>query len=186
MVRTPAQNTNYGWPSDREALRQVEEFNGSLSRTPRPGPDLRSAHAAHGRNVGRALPGTRARDLRKTDRCNGVPGFARMAQLQGIVILEARISPQGTAENISVVSGKWPLANPAKETLSKWRFAGCTSTGRRCTTKFIFSFVLSGTCTPGSDCPTEFEVDLPNKVLVKCEVFDSLISATERPMPTTS
>lgn len=114
------------------------------------------------------------------------PGFARMAQLQGIVILEARISPQGTAENISVVSGKWPLANPAKETLSKWRFAGCTSTGRRCTTKFIFSFVLSGTCTPGSDCPTEFEVDLPNKVLVKCEVFDSLISATERPMPTTS
>jgi hypothetical protein len=74
------------------------------------------------------------------------------------------------------VSGPEPLAGPAKETLSRWRFTGCPSSAGGCESRFVFTFVLSGSCNPGSRCPTEFQVDLPDKVLVKSMLFDSLIT----------
>jgi len=102
------------------------------------------------------------------------PWFARMGGIQGTVELAATISQEGTVIGISVVSGPEPLATPAKDSLSKWRFTACTSPSAECKTKLVFLFVLAGTCKI-SHCPTEFEVDLPDKVRVKSKIFDSPI-----------
>ncbi len=103
------------------------------------------------------------------------PPFARMAVLQGKVELAATVSFDGTVKSIRVLSGPEPLASPAKETLSKWLFTGCRSQASECELRFVFTFVLSGSCTPGARCPTEFQVDLPNEVRVKSETYDSVI-----------
>lgn len=104
------------------------------------------------------------------------PPFARMAVLQGKVELAAAISPDGTVKSIRVLSGPGPLASPAKETLSKWLFLGCGSQASECEVRFVFTFVLSGACTPGARCPTEFQVDLPDKVLVKAAAYNAVIN----------
>jgi len=104
------------------------------------------------------------------------PPFARMAVLQGKVELAAAISPDGTVKSIRVLSGPGPLASPAKETLSEWLFLGCGSQASECEVRFVFTFVLSGACTPGARCPTEFQVDLPDKVLVKAAAYNAVIN----------
>lgn len=101
------------------------------------------------------------------------PWFARMAVLQGTVELMATISRAGEVERIRVVSGAEPLATPAKETLSKWRFTACDSQTSECEARFVFLFVLDGSCSVSSHCPTDFAVDLPDKITVKSRVFDS-------------
>jgi hypothetical protein len=95
------------------------------------------------------------------------PWFARMAALQGNVRLVARIMSDGTVGAIDVSSGPEPLATPAKNALNKWRFSPCPSQARGCQIEVLFSFILSGTCAVGSQCPTEFQVDLPDRVQVK-------------------
>jgi len=97
--------------------------------------------------------------------------FGRMAHIQGSVDLVATISREGAVTGVRAVSGPPLLAEPAKETLSKWQFTGCVAAGG-CEARFVFSFALSGTCSEGSRCPSEFELDLPDKVLVKSGVFD--------------
>ena len=106
------------------------------------------------------------------------PWFARMATLQGTVELAARINSEGIPEKIQVLSGPEPLASPAKETLSKWRLAECIPSGPKCLMKFVFSFALAGSCNI-SHCPTEFEVDLPEKISVKSKIFDTPIAARQ-------
>ena len=103
------------------------------------------------------------------------PSLARMAFLQGNVELVAEISRDGKVEGIRVASGPEPLAVPAKETLSKWRFSGCGSGRDECELRIMFSFVLSGTCSVASQCTTEFAADLPDRVQVKSKTYDSVI-----------
>jgi outer membrane biosynthesis protein TonB len=103
------------------------------------------------------------------------PGAARLAFLQGAVDLVATISPDGTVGEIRVLSGPPLLATPAKETLSKWRFAGRAAPAGQCEAKFVFSFVLlPGTCNSGSHCPSEFQVDLPDSVRVSAQPFNAI------------
>jgi hypothetical protein len=73
-------------------------------------------------------------------------------------------------------SGPEPLARPAREALSKWKFTGCTSRSEECEAKFVFSFVLSGSCEVGTYCPTEFEVDLPGKVKVTSKAIAGVVN----------
>ena len=103
------------------------------------------------------------------------PALARMARLQGGVKLRIRISPDGTANQIDVVSGPEPLATPARQNIAKWRFSSCTSTATVCTIEIDFSFVLDGTCSDLPRCPTDFQVDLPNKVVVRSQVYDKIL-----------
>jgi outer membrane biosynthesis protein TonB len=104
------------------------------------------------------------------------PPFARMAYLRGTVDLVATISREGTVAAVRVVSGPPMLATPAKENLSKWRFTGCASPTGQCEAKLVFSFVLlPGSCDSDSHCPSEFEVDLPNKVLLRAQPFKAIV-----------
>jgi hypothetical protein len=94
------------------------------------------------------------------------PWFARATNIQGTVDVTATITKDGLAANMHVAPGPPPaLSDPVKETLAKWRFAGCSG----CETTFVFTFVLSGVCDIPSRCATEFEADLPGKVSVKAK-----------------
>jgi hypothetical protein len=105
------------------------------------------------------------------------PHFAKMAAMQGTVEVAATVSPAGTVTATRRVSGKEILAAAAAHNLSQWRFRGCDQQSG-CEIKVIFSFVLSGSCYVGTDCPTEFEADLPGKVQVTSKSFVS-----DRPIP---
>src|ERR1035441_7814251 len=94
------------------------------------------------------------------------PMLARMARLEGTVSLSATILSDGTVGKVTVLSGPEPLSTPAREDLSRWLFESCRSSDGACVVNVIFSFVLRGTCTDSPRCPTEFQVDLPNRVLV--------------------
>lgn len=103
------------------------------------------------------------------------PPFARMADLQGRVELVASITPDGSVGEVEVMSGAEPLATPAKTNLKKWRFNACESKENACKVRVVFSYILSGKCSPSTQCPTEFVADLPDRVEVKSKTFDSLI-----------
>jgi len=103
------------------------------------------------------------------------PMLARMAKLQGTVRLTAFVMPDGTVGSVTVLSGPEPLATPARDNILKWHLDGCPAAGNGCAIEFTFSFVLSGICTDSPRCPTEFQVDLPNRVLVKSQVFGKLL-----------
>ena len=111
------------------------------------------------------------------------PPLARMGVLQGNVVLEAAISDEGTVAHIEVVSGPAPLATAARDALLRWRFAGCKGQDKACEIKVVFSFVLSGTCVLGSNCPTEFVADLPDRVEVKSKKWDRPIVDRGAPSP---
>jgi TonB family protein len=100
------------------------------------------------------------------------PSLAQVARIQGRVVVAATISTEGAVVGVRVISGEGPLAFAASETLSRWRFGGCEERSKGCEVRVTFSFVLSGTCTVGSKCPTEFVVDLPDAVQVKSGVWD--------------
>ena len=101
--------------------------------------------------------------------------LARMARLEGTVSLTAAILSDGTVGKVTVLSGPEPLSTPAREDLSRWLFESCHSSDGTCVVNVIFSFALRGTCTDSPRCPTEFQVDLPNKVLVTSRVFDRIL-----------
>jgi TonB family protein len=93
------------------------------------------------------------------------PWFARMGVIQGAVELGLTVLKDGTVTDVQIKSGPAPLADAAKEAISKWQFAGCTSEGG-CKAAFVFSFALTGSCYASEHCPTGFEVDLPGKAKV--------------------
>jgi len=103
------------------------------------------------------------------------PSFARAGRIQGRVVLTVRISSAGGAPEVRVVSGAVPLAAAAVDTLSRWQFGGCENKDNGCEIEIAFSFLLSGTCTVGAVCPTEFVADLPDAVEVKSGVWDGPI-----------
>ncbi len=98
------------------------------------------------------------------------PWFARVAVLQGTVKLAATVSREGSVTNVRVISGPKPLADAASDTFSKWQFAACPSGD--CHVELTFSFVLNGSCNACSHCPTEFEVNLPDKVRITSKSFN--------------
>ena len=50
------------------------------------------------------------------------PSIARMARIEGKVLLQAVISKEGTIENLRVVSGPPMLARAAIDAVSRWRY----------------------------------------------------------------
>lgn len=103
------------------------------------------------------------------------PTLARLARLEGTVSLSVTVLANGTVGTVTVLSGPEPLATPAREDISKWLFEGCHSSDGSCAVRIVFSFGLHGTCTDSPRCPTEFQVDLPNKVLVTSQVYGKIL-----------
>ncbi len=100
------------------------------------------------------------------------PWLARLAVLQGSVDLIVSFSREGRVTDADVLSGPSPLALPAKNNVSKWIFKGCTSPTGICQVKIVFSFtLLPGYCSASEHCPTEFEMDLPDRVSVKAKAL---------------
>ena len=50
------------------------------------------------------------------------PEFAKRARIQGVVILECVISPQGRVENVKVLRGLATLDEPAVEAVRQWTY----------------------------------------------------------------
>ena len=50
------------------------------------------------------------------------PPIAKMGRVQGDVILQARISKQGTIEDLRVISGNPMLTGPALEAVKQWKY----------------------------------------------------------------
>jgi TonB family protein len=107
------------------------------------------------------------------------PWFARMAVLEGDVELIATISTEGTVTRVRIISGVEPLAIPAKATLSRWQFTGCTSEQGECEVRFVVSFVLNGSCV-SENCPSTFEVDFPGKIIVTSQRIGHLMTHTTK------
>src|SRR5690348_15699064 len=88
------------------------------------------------------------------------PRLAHLAVVQGRVELEALLSTEGAVKEIKVISGHPLLNDAAKNSLEKWRFAGCTSTGASCTAKVTFVFVLEKGICDIDQCPNDLQIDL--------------------------
>jgi outer membrane biosynthesis protein TonB len=103
------------------------------------------------------------------------PRFAHLIGLQGKVDLVANIAQDGTVKNIREVTPANPLSDAAKESLSKWLFTGCDS--ESCQVKISFTFVLSGDfCAIDSNCPSDLQIDLPDRVEVKAPPARAIIN----------
>lgn len=50
------------------------------------------------------------------------PPLARQARIQGVVVLEAEISKQGTIENLRVITGHPLLIQSAIDAVKQWRY----------------------------------------------------------------
>jgi hypothetical protein len=95
------------------------------------------------------------------------PGLAHQAGIYGRVELEALVLHDGSVKEVRILSYSHPLlVSPAKDSLRQWRFAGCKAdTG--CSAPVSFAFVLSKDICQISECPSEVEIDLPNKVTIR-------------------
>jgi hypothetical protein len=102
------------------------------------------------------------------------PRLAALAAVQGKVELVALISPDGSVSEVRVVSAHILLREPAKETLSQWKFAGCEASQSPCEVRVVFDFVLEGLCDK-SWCGTRFAADLPSFVEIKSKVPPAII-----------
>jgi TonB family protein len=59
------------------------------------------------------------------------PELARRAHMEGVVVLEAIIGPDGTVRDVHVKSGVSPLLDPAAlEAVKRWRYRAATIDGR--------------------------------------------------------
>ena len=50
------------------------------------------------------------------------PAEAKRASLEGVVILEARVTEQGTVDNVKVISGPPLLSEAATKAVQQWRY----------------------------------------------------------------
>ncbi|MCU1295995.1 MAG: outer rane transport energization protein TonB [Acidobacteriaceae bacterium] len=74
------------------------------------------------------------------------PAIARQARIQGIVLLRATISKDGTIENLQLLSGHPMLAQAAIEAVSQWRYRPYYLNGdpAEVETQVTVKFTLSG------------------------------------------
>jgi hypothetical protein len=103
-----------------------------------------------------------------------IPTIARLSGIQGDVELIVSVLPTGEIEKVRRVSGSELLASAAPKALNKWLFTECTSqTG--CEVKITFTFILEGSCSVSQNCPQEFQVDLPDHVIIKASRLHAIV-----------
>jgi len=74
------------------------------------------------------------------------PALARSARIQGTVVLQARISKQGTIENLHLLSGHPMLAPAAIEAVRQWGYRPYILNGEpvEVDTQITVNFSLAG------------------------------------------
>jgi periplasmic protein TonB len=74
------------------------------------------------------------------------PALARSARVQGIVVLQAIISKQGTIENLRILTGHPMLAPAAIEAVRQWRYRPYILNGEpvEVETQITVNFALGG------------------------------------------
>src|SRR5215831_16648429 len=74
------------------------------------------------------------------------PPLARQARIQGVVLLQAEISKDGTIENLRLISGHPMLAPAAIDAVKQWRYKPFHLTGEPVAveTQITVNFTLSG------------------------------------------
>jgi protein TonB len=74
------------------------------------------------------------------------PSLARLARIQGAVVLRAVISKQGTIENLQAISGPPMLMKAAVDAVQRWRYRPYLLNGEpvEVDTEITVNFVLGG------------------------------------------
>jgi len=74
------------------------------------------------------------------------PLFARQVRVQGLVVLRAVISREGTIENLQVLSGHPMLVQAAVDAVRQWRYRPYVLNGEpvEVETEVKVNFILSG------------------------------------------
>jgi hypothetical protein len=88
------------------------------------------------------------------------PLSAKVRAIQGLVVAEALVSPEGRIENAKVLSGPEALRGDTIASLKRWIFAS-SSPGKIIV---VYWFRVSGLCE--APCPSGFEFYPPNFVIV--------------------
>ena len=101
------------------------------------------------------------------------PMFARMAGSEGEVTLTLVIGKSGVVETIQEASGPLPLLGPSKACASRWIYPKATQVHKVLVT-FTYS-LLPGNCDPKAHCSSEFEITLPNKVVVRAQKRSAVV-----------
>ena len=113
-------------------------IGGIISSTPVPFP--RCDAAARSRIPGRH-PGLLIREIQPD-----YPPLARQARIQGSVLLQAKISKDGSIQNLRLISGHPMLAPAAIEAVKQWRYKPYILNGEpvEVETQITVNFTLSG------------------------------------------
>ena len=96
------------------------------------------------------------------------PRLANLAGIQGNVELVARVSSAGRVEGVRVLVGQDLLVDSAKRALLGWQFS-CPDSSKPCEVEVSFDFQLLDDVCDKSSCPSELQIDLPNKVRVQAK-----------------
>jgi TonB family protein len=104
------------------------------------------------------------------------PSLALIEGVQGKVQLAAVISRNGTVENVRVLAGAEVLASAAEKALKMWRFEPCTTSGGKCETTVVFSFIIGDEHCDGPKCPDQCIFDLPNMVEIRSSRARSVVN----------
>lgn len=102
------------------------------------------------------------------------PRLANTGRVQGVVELAAFVHPDGHVREVRLLSGHPLLVPAARDALLKWRFVGCLSPSA-CEAHVFFKFELVGPCDRNT-CPTEFQVDLPDRVSLRSARLPPMIN----------
>lgn len=102
------------------------------------------------------------------------PWLANLSGVQGIVELSGSVSESGDMQDVQTIKGHPLLVAAAKDMLSKWHFAKCASP-LSCKVNFTISFELGKTCDRPR-CPTNFQVDLPDKIVVSTRQAPAIVN----------
>jgi len=93
------------------------------------------------------------------------PPVANLVGVEGTVKVIATVLPAGTVDSVRVISGSPYLSESAKQALLGWHFR-CPNVNKPCEATVSFIFKLGEICSRQS-CPSEFQVDLPDRVTVR-------------------
>jgi TonB family protein len=92
------------------------------------------------------------------------PRFEDEPEMQGIVVLDATVTPERRLNNIQVLEGRPPFVQEAQQALKEWQFGNDTNPGERISITFLFRdtivlpdmphrVVLPRICCPGGTGP---------------------------------
>ena len=95
------------------------------------------------------------------------PRLAHLAEVQGTVELQARISPDGEVLTIVPRSGHHLLVPAVRASLKQWQFTRCSVDDHSCAAVIKFVFVIKGQCP--DECESEFTVDGPYQVTIRAK-----------------